>query len=1618
MTKFQKRHRIIATFFLLIFFPTLLPNNLFASNNGPKSPEAASFEPVDATDMVNLITGQYSYVLPLLNVPSPEGGYPLAMAYHAGIALDQEASWTGLGWNVNPGAIDRNINGYPDDYKQDSVTEYFYDDGGVVTTSYLSVGYSNGGASVGVGFSWGSNQAVGGYVSGGIGFDLGGGNSIGINAKVGTSSSSIGVGAQYSGGLSVGVNADTNGEIGVSAGFNNNGEGFSIGYNTNGNYSMSLYGNNATSFSLSTSNQGTYSSISSGGIGASSSKFSYSANAGDFVFNSKNSNHGFFIPTPIGIFSLSFGKQKLTYKLGKVVGNEIIGPLYFVREPSFNEYPSIYYKKYPVLPPMDYYEVNFNNTNLTEESNVENNNAVFPSYDNFNVQAQGLSGNMSAPIFENGALMGVSQRENTNGYNVKYTCDVDNYVNVPYYSKFRSKPVFYLDNEISSYSEANVDAAIFNYNSTNLKIFNHSNGGDGLPKPRRHTSTFVEYYTNKEIATNKVNLAKVGFLETGQFTGYDREDLLPQNGIGAFKITTADGKTYHYSLPVYNYEILTRTFGADGKVESKSYMEKTQFTPFATHWLLTAVTGPDYVDNGDGMAGQGDLGYWTSFEYGNWTEAFMWKAPYKNDYIIDDNNPNIKTWIKGRKQLYYLDKIKTRTHTALFIKSERTDALSDNFSHYAVERIDYLNSFDYPNNPYEFKFSVPSQKQLRLDKIILIKNQDDIVDKKYGADSNLSVEMKYVRKDSYNFRTAKYNMYDNVLDIGDNWQGVIDKAIKIIDLGYDYSLVPGDSRLTLKSVNFKGKGGASILPPYRFEYNSGNGSFDINNRDGWGYLADKPEAFSLNKIITPQGGSIQINYENSRFKSIMPSNLEFYNKNPLKYKCTIPTGSPVGSLSNNKITLTIGSNETYPIQLGQSVNINYSYKLIEPLPLKVYHTKNYNGTGTITNLPANLGTGKYEVTLDGNISEIHRNYQSSDGPYQSGEFCTVKVALNSNSIYSGSSPRVASLKVSDGLNNYITDYKYGLNEDGIGYVSYLPYSQNITKEIPYSNELPAPRVMHEFVTISNHKEGLLPEGKIRYKFNIMKSKDPNKIKFDDFYEIIETKTPNFTNSSNVDVSISNLVVKDNLSSIGQLMEIEVLNGKNHRLSKKTNNFYTVFDNSNNIGVTKESYQNYKTIDYVNTSVRDKWIINSSTRIKYPSILKSSTEQKDGNTYTTEFLDYDLISGISKGTQYSSSNGQSFKTKIVPAYVKYPEMGSKVDNINNKNMLSQVAVNYSYIFDKNDTTKPWKETGVGITTWNNIWSYKDMAGATQSPTLLNEKIWRKHKSYIWNGGKDSNGVFTGYISGNNYDTDDDFKWNPSVGETQSARWKQISEITLYDHFSAPLETKDVNGNYTSTKMGDNNTKITVVGNAGYNEIFYAGGESALMTGFTNFIEPEVIMNNASLNTTYYHTGKRSIAAASNSQFGVAMRSGQHRAGKYKVSVWVEKSNASKARINNNGTIIDFSESYPAGNWVLKVGYVNATSGVYTIYLTSADTSIVYFDDLMIRPISSSITGYVYNEWDELTYIIGNNGLATRFEYDPAGRLIKTYSEVLDDAANQVTGGFKLSKTNTYNNRYLN
>ncbi|HEU4470107.1 MAG TPA: PA14 domain-containing protein [Flavisolibacter sp.] len=90
------------------------------SIGGPGQPEMSSFKSVNSSDMVDLFTGDFSYNIPLMDV----GGYPVNIHYSSGISMDQEASWVGLGWNINPGTIGRSMRGLPDDFNgQDTVSK-------------------------------------------------------------------------------------------------------------------------------------------------------------------------------------------------------------------------------------------------------------------------------------------------------------------------------------------------------------------------------------------------------------------------------------------------------------------------------------------------------------------------------------------------------------------------------------------------------------------------------------------------------------------------------------------------------------------------------------------------------------------------------------------------------------------------------------------------------------------------------------------------------------------------------------------------------------------------------------------------------------------------------------------------------------------------------------------------------------------------------------------------------------------------------------------------------------------------------------------------------------------------------------------------------------------------------------------------------------------------------------------------------------------------------------------------------------------------------------------------------------------------------------------------------
>ena len=112
----RKYSRTLAIGLLIPFLVTIVPVQSFAITSGPAQEEFATFSPAQATDMVDLYSGDFKYNIPLMNVPGPNGGYPINLFYTSGTNIEETGSWVGYGWNLTVGAINRQMRGVPDDF--------------------------------------------------------------------------------------------------------------------------------------------------------------------------------------------------------------------------------------------------------------------------------------------------------------------------------------------------------------------------------------------------------------------------------------------------------------------------------------------------------------------------------------------------------------------------------------------------------------------------------------------------------------------------------------------------------------------------------------------------------------------------------------------------------------------------------------------------------------------------------------------------------------------------------------------------------------------------------------------------------------------------------------------------------------------------------------------------------------------------------------------------------------------------------------------------------------------------------------------------------------------------------------------------------------------------------------------------------------------------------------------------------------------------------------------------------------------------------------------------------------------------------------------------------------
>ncbi|MNJ90835.1 hypothetical protein D3C87_84750 [compost metagenome] len=86
---------------------------------GPGQSESSGFSLNSTDGLVDKFTGDFSYSLPVMDVE----GFPIALSYNSNVNMNSEASWVGLGWDLNVGAVTREMRGIPDEFNgTDQVT--------------------------------------------------------------------------------------------------------------------------------------------------------------------------------------------------------------------------------------------------------------------------------------------------------------------------------------------------------------------------------------------------------------------------------------------------------------------------------------------------------------------------------------------------------------------------------------------------------------------------------------------------------------------------------------------------------------------------------------------------------------------------------------------------------------------------------------------------------------------------------------------------------------------------------------------------------------------------------------------------------------------------------------------------------------------------------------------------------------------------------------------------------------------------------------------------------------------------------------------------------------------------------------------------------------------------------------------------------------------------------------------------------------------------------------------------------------------------------------------------------------------------------------------------------
>ncbi len=1617
----KRRFVKFAALFLLfeMLGSILAPTLSWALTTGPQQPEYTSFESGNTTDMVNLLSGDFNYSLPLLEVPGPEGGYNVPLFYHSFVSLEQEASWVGLGWNINAGAITRDIVGYPDDAFDQKHAVRTLDPGG----SYWEKNY------VLYKRTWDSNKGYGG------GINL-------LNL----------VGADWdSEGLSTGT------ALGLQ--FNKDG--------INGHWAENVFNvANAAGTILKLSAASSLSKLPK--AAAQKVKIAQSAatavELGSLALTSKtttttNTYNSWLVESTQGIF-----KKKARYWLDETRNEYGFGTLYLgstgdsrVRkciscsDRDLDFVPRIMdegvdfddYERSPLFENnVDYKEAvasDMYTEILPGRRYSEQNRSVHIAMDNYSVMAPEISGNISPTRLDIGTLnypkrMNLSSIRHNPVPFLKEDSPALSKVHFRYLGAL-SNSYTYHDSETMGINEYRSPLEEDDTTERGRGFYYHlyddrlkdpdkriAPERTGLVKDRLVHGKHIEWFTNNEILYRRYG--------QGQLMDYHRplqRQQLPAKGIGAFAVTGEDGKTYHFALPVYGYDEFSLT-GKRGEEQTKNATvhkpEKKAIT-----WLLTAITGPDYKDRGpngtaNGLLDEHDRGSWVKFDYGMFCGDYAWRQPYRG-YAEDGETSSYQS---GLRETYYLNSIETRSHIALFSKGIRKDARG------AYNDANNSN----PMMPRSEQEHLSAGSSMYLDEIVLLKKEH------YAELQHLGLSMENNTPAEYS-AGGSCTLLANLWDIHDlrrspELQDLLKaKSLKTVRFHYEEdtqrqlcrgtenafedpnqppalsSPITGGGKLTLKGLSILGRNGVAPMPYYTFEYGN-NPRYDRYKFDGWGAYNSQGRAniashkasdrdsdgyaWSLTKITTPLGATLDIDYERDDYTSVAG---EFAGREIM-----------FGTEEIGEGWMDITPRNDFGLEVGDRMRLQGNL-----IDYCIYGTvyEPVDKEATV------LSVDEERIRLQVDFPKF--TCAGTTAPHFAAAYGGKTILLKGGK--KGGNIRVRALTTTntDG-EKFKTRYLYTV--DGLpgglssGVVAQEPeFIREADRDIYEYYDFPFTPVLYGKVTVLN---GLLEDDtdydtKTVYEFETPREDMVQEREVEGYTK--DYRIADYRISFNDDIRFRSRFTKIDVrtAKIGAVKSIQLWKGSDHLVETRrfsytenlpdqlgtytTGSFLAEFNSdadseaSGGHGYQPQSFKLLKTL-----------------KTAHPYALESVTVERDGFETFTKNRDYDFLTGQVLKKENTLASGIRILSEYVPAHKIYPEMGHRSIDPEYRNMLGAEGARTTYLLDAEGNRQGLLSAGVQLwkKDWSNYREHRLLSGESyfQDSNMENYAVWRQYSDRQWEGDGTTARTAQGTFVLNDFHPFD-FR-RPS----DNAGWYYSGEVTRYDYFSYPQEQIDREGIAASTQLDRASKQVMAEAlNASYTDMAYSGAEyPPLQLGGQAYLSGEIRMDHAAQRTDRRaHTGRYSLLLSRPLEKGFhyrlddGLRSAYDAKRDYRLLVWVNRAaeegvefyydiEKTTGEVSSSGGAIVAR----AGDWSLMELRIphSALRHGYIMELgvrTRADfQGQAYVDDFRFSPWESSMTCYVHDEFDALEYRLGDNHLYTRYALDAAGEQHRTYVETPD------------------------